>query len=80
MYFKNELWSAEELGNYVFGHTGAATGYSELFLCFGAGVYQIKSGPRDLGWYSTFFDDPRDTEMIRRGYRDYWFDKQCEED
>jgi Bacterial toxin 44 len=34
----------------------------------GAGVYQVKSGTHEFGWWRTFFDDPRDSAWIDRGW------------
>ena len=71
MYYNGMFWSAEMLGNYCFGYLGAAYGYSEEFLCFGAGMYQIKSGTSKFSWFSTYFDDPRDSAQIRLGVQAY---------
>ena len=70
MYYDGNLWSAEELGNYTFGYFGAANGYGEEFLCFGAGVYQKATDPNPA-WllFDSYWDDPRDQEFIRMGYQ-----------
>jgi len=72
MYYDGRLWANEQLGNYTFGYFGAACGYSEEFICFGAGMYQIKSGNSQWGWASSYWDDPRDQANIRMGYQKYY--------
>jgi len=73
LYSYGRLWSIEQLGNYTFGYFGAAFGYGEEFLCFGAGVYQKFSPSSESVWgfFESYWDDPRDQENIRRGYRKY---------
>jgi hypothetical protein len=56
------LFSAEELGNLSFGYLGAAYGYSEGFLKFGAGIYQILSNTSSWSYIFSYFDDPRDSK------------------
>lgn len=75
MHYNDGLWSAEQLGNYSFGYFGAAYEYDKEFLCFGAGMYQIVSGRSDWSYFSSYFDDPRDTYYIRMGWDAYWDDK-----
>ena len=74
MYFDGKLWSGEMLGNMSFGYLGGAYGYNEEFLCFGAGLYQIKDHKiKALLQFNTwsYGDDPRDTFQIRMGYNMY---------
>lgn len=72
MEYNGQLWSAEELGNYAFGYFGAAYGYDREFLCIGAGMYQIVSNTWEWSYFSSYFDDPRDTANIRMGFDAYW--------
>ena len=71
MYFEGKLWSAESIGNLNFGYIGAALGYSEEFMCLGAGMYQIISGTSDLSWMCSYWDDPADSLNIIIGSRMY---------
>jgi len=72
MYYDGYIWSAENLSNYAFGYFGAAFGYSEEFLCFGAGVYQVLSpSESEWGFFESYWDDPIDQANIRMGYQKY---------
>jgi len=71
MYYDGRLWSSEQLGNFTFGYFGASYGYSEEFLCFGAGIYQIVSGTSRREWMSTYWDDPSDGALIRMGWQNH---------
>ena len=71
--YEGEIRKTDDLGNMLFGYVGKLFGYDDDFLCFGAGVYQVLSGTSSkefLNSYS-FGDDPRDTEMIRKGIAIY---------
>jgi hypothetical protein len=73
MYYDGRLWSSEQLGNYTFGYFGAAYGYIEEFLCFGAGVYQKGTDPNpEWTFGGSYWDDPRDQVEIRLGYHKYF--------
>ena len=63
----------DDPGNINFGYVGAVL-FSEGTLCFGAGVNQISKFGFQFGDLSTFYDDPRDNEMIKLGYSKYWED------
>ena len=63
--YGGELYSGEDIGNIHFGYVGSAL-YPPSFLHLGAGVYQIITGSKWQYWY-TFFDEPRDSEMISYG-------------
>lgn len=71
MYCDGRMWSSEQLGNYTFGYFGAAYGYGEEFLSFGAGMYQIASGTSNWKWMSSYWDDPIDNYYVRMGHRAY---------
>jgi len=60
-----------DFGNYHFGIVGRAAGYTRTTLLAGAGAYQIKSGTSDWDYFDSYFDDPRDTRMIRLGMDQY---------
>ena len=66
----------ENLGNYNFGLTAKARGYSRFTIRTGAGIYQILSGTSGLDFYDSFFDDEIDQEWINTGIDDcignYW--------
>jgi len=72
MYFNGQLWSAEQLGNYVFGYMGAAYGYNEEILCIAAGIYQAYEKEIHWEWLPTYFDEKDDNEKIRMGWNAYW--------
>ena len=58
------------LGNYNYGLTGAAAGYSRTVLHLMAGLFQVVKGKGDLahGWR---LDNPKDTIWINRGIEDF---------
>lgn len=63
--------TGEDLGNIHYGYVGRGAGFSATILKTAAGAYQIYSGTAHLGWYDTYFDDPRDQKMIINGI-DLW--------
>lgn len=69
--YNAELYRRDDLGNIFFGYAGKVFGYSDTFLESGAGFYQIYSGTSSWSYYSSWFDDPRDTEMIGLGISIY---------
>lgn len=69
--YEGDIVKKDATGNILFGYVGKVFGYDDEFLCAGAGAYQIKSLTSDLSFASTYFDDPYDNEMIRRGI-DYY--------
>ena len=81
--YNGELWSPEELGNYILGYMGAAAGIPLDTVLKGAGAYQLVSDTMKFNpkfdRYGSNFDDPRDQENILRGYRDYSRQKPVEE-
>lgn len=58
-------------GNILFGYAGTALGIPRQLLLGGAGAYQILSGTSYIGWYASWFDDPRDQEWIEFGIKMY---------
>lgn len=69
--YNGEAFRVDDFGNYNFGVAAKAYGYSLNFSRIGAGLYQILSGTSDIGWISSYFDDPRDYMMIGRGYNHF---------
>lgn len=70
--YKQQGSQYENLGNFNFGATGCAFGFTAKILLRGAGWAQQKSGTSKPGfnnWWgsSPYGDDPNDQEMIRRG-------------
>jgi len=66
-YFKGNIKSGEDLGNMHYGYVGRAAGFSSTILKTAAGAYQIYSGTSYIGWYNSYFDDPRDQTQITYG-------------
>jgi len=60
-----------DIGNIHYGYVGRAAGYGLGTLSAGAGVAQLIFNPSDQYTWRSFFDDPRDQEMIRYGYSLY---------
>lgn len=58
-------------GNILFGYAGISLGMSRQTLLSGAGLYQVLSGTSYIGWYGSWFDDPRDQEWIDFGIKMY---------
>jgi len=63
----------EHVGNFNYGATGKALGFTNELLKGGAGVYQALYGPRSWSFYNSWFDDPVDQEMIKEGFE--WYDE-----
>ena len=61
----------ESFGNFNYGATGAAAGFTDLTLLVGAGYAQITDRTASLEWAGSFFDDPIDQEWIRAGIKYY---------
>lgn len=56
----------DDPGNIHFGYVGSVL-FGEKALKTGAGLYQIISGTSDFKYVKSYFDDPRDSEMISFG-------------
>lgn len=69
--YEGDIVKKDATGNILFGYVGKVFGYDDEFLCAGAGAYQIKSLTSDLRFVGTYFDDPYDNAMIRRGISYY---------
>ncbi|SDJ85767.1 polymorphic toxin type 44 domain-containing protein [Sediminibacillus albus] len=70
-YFDGRYMTGEALGNMHYGFTGRASGFSEYLLRTAAGAVQIYSGTSHIGWYGSYFDDPKDQHYIEIGFN-YW--------
>jgi RHS repeat-associated protein len=74
LYADNNLYHADYLGNMAWGFIMASNGWPETVAKAGAGLCQLKEalpGPVAAGPAWSYYDDPRDTEAIGRGY-DLW--------
>lgn len=69
--YKQNGGEYEDIGNFNYGVTGSALGFSETTLKAGAGVYQVYSGTSDISFYDSWGDDPVDQEYIQQGI-DYY--------
>jgi len=67
MKYRNEIKRKDDMGNILFGIGGAATGTSPWILFGGAGYAQIKAKTSSLGYWRSFYDDPRDSYHISYG-------------
>ena len=67
--YNGQVFTPEDIGNIHYGYVGSVL-FDPLTLHLGAGVYQIKSGTR-LEYWSTFFDGPRDYQMVKYGINLY---------
>lgn len=66
-YFNGTLLRYDDPGNINYGYIGAILFDLEV-LWVGAGINQVGKYGFKYGDFSTYFDDPRDREMIERGY------------
>lgn len=57
----------EDFGNYHYGLYTQAMGINVTLARAAAGAIQIRGGQYKLKWYRTWFDDPHDNKMIRKG-------------
>ena len=69
--YEGDIVKKDATGNILFGYVGKVFGYDDEFLCAGAGAYQIKEGTWDWSFWPTYFDDPYDNKMIRKGIEYY---------
>lgn len=69
--YNGNILRFDDLGNIHFGYVGSCL-FTVTALRIGAGLYQlytyVKGGQTSLGPLVTFFDDPRDSLMIKIGY------------
>lgn len=72
--YSKKIWNEtfEDFGNFHYGVVGRAAGFSRITLLAGAGWNQLTKSKTKARWARSFFDDPRDQEMIRRGMN--WYD------
>lgn len=64
---KNNHPEYEDFGNYHYGLYTKAMGINVDMAQAGAGAAQLAAGTYKIRWYRTWFDDPHDNQMIRRG-------------
>lgn len=57
----------EDFGNYHYGLYTEALGLNASFTQAAAGFYQWKEDTSSWEFWETWFDDPRDNAMIRKG-------------
>lgn len=74
--YKQQGSQYEDFGNYNYGLTGSAAGFSGYTLLEAAGAYQIYSGTSKPGWSWPggtwpYGDDPNDQKWILEGINDY---------
>ncbi|MDD4509959.1 MAG: polymorphic toxin type 44 domain-containing protein [Oscillospiraceae bacterium] len=69
--YEGDIVKKDATGNILFGYVGKVFGYDDEFLCLGAGLYQIWTGPWRLDYATSYGDDPYDTKMIRKGIAYY---------
>ncbi|KRQ86660.1 hypothetical protein ABG79_01643 [Caloramator mitchellensis] len=62
--------SGETIGNFHYGYVGSAV-FGPTTLKSAAGLVQIISGTSDISFWSSYFDDPRDTADIQWGIDTY---------
>ena len=68
--YQGKVLRWDDPGNIHFGYVGAVV-FTEEAVCLGAGLNQITKFGFSFGDFSTYYDDPRDQEMMRWGHRLY---------
>ena len=63
--YNGETYSAEDHGNIHYGYVGSVA-FAPIILEVSAGANQFRKGVH-WEYFSTYFDEPRDNEMIRYG-------------
>ena len=69
-YFNGKKLRYDDPGNINYGYVGAVL-FPDVILCMAAGGNQVKNHGFKFGDISTWYDDPRDNEMIKYGYSLY---------
>ncbi len=75
--YNGQVYNNDDFGNITFGIAAAAYGFPEEFAQAGAGFYQVLSGTSSWSFISSYFDDPRDSEMISLGYSIFYNNGGC---
>jgi len=70
-YFDGYIIDYDAPGNIIYGYFGRAIGFDEETLLSAAGVAQVMAGTSNISFISSRFDDPRDQEMIKLGFKYY---------
>lgn len=65
--YDGRVVTGEDMGNFHYGFVGRGATFGEELLLVAAGAYQIYGGPRYVGWWESYFDDPNDQAMIIYG-------------
>ncbi|MBQ8833733.1 MAG: cell wall-binding repeat-containing protein [Oscillospiraceae bacterium] len=68
--YQGRVMRWDDPGNIHFGYVGAIL-FPEEFVCFGAGMNNITKFGLSAGSIESYYDDPRDQEMMRWGYQLY---------
>lgn len=63
----------EDIGNVHYGYVGSSIGLTTNDLCTAGGIVQLLTGTSSWAYYDSYWDDPRDTEYIKKGI--YWYGK-----
>lgn len=75
--YNGQEYNFDDFGNITFGIAAAAYGFPIDFSKAGAGFYQIYSGTSEWSYISSYFDAPRDQEMIEEGYSIFYNNGGC---
>ena len=65
--YNKDYYRYDDIGNIHFGYVGYLL-FSLKELQLGAGLYQLKSGTSKIEYIFSYFDDPRDSDMIKKGF------------
>ena len=65
--YNEEIIWYDDPGNILYGYLGKAMGFEDLILLSAAGAVQISTGTSSWDYVTSFFDDPRDQESIKKG-------------
>ena len=68
--YQGRVMRWDDPGNIHFGYVGAILFHEEV-VCFGAGMNNMTKFGFSAGDFESYYDDPRDQEMMRWGYRLY---------
>ena len=65
--YDGEIISYDDPGNINFGYFGKFCNFPEFVLIAAPGLIQIRDGTSDWSFWTTVFDDPRDTYRVLQG-------------
>lgn len=69
--YDGEIISYDDPGNINFGYFGKFCNFPEFVLIAAPGLIQIRDGTSDWSFWTTVFDDPRDTYRVLQGINIY---------